>query len=296
LEWSDLKVFLAMTDFGSVRNAAKKLGVSYSTVSRHIANLERDLGVRLFDRLPGGYSLTADGADILQEARQIEAQFHAVERRILGQDRKLSGTLKVTLPEILSSSFLMEEIVAFIKQYPDIELDVITSYETLSLNNREADVAIRVTNQPPQDLVGRKLSAYAKANYASRDYLDRVGVENLAENGFWLGWDNDETYPKWVTSSAFPTMPTRHRINDPLLQIGALRNGLGVGSVPCFLADPHPELIRVPDNRVQESHQVWLLTHQDLRQTSRVNVFVAAMKEAFQRHSPLLQGLNYQNA
>jgi molybdate transport repressor ModE-like protein len=204
LEWSDLKVFLAMTDFGSVRNAAKKLGVSYSTVSRHIANLERDLGVRLFDRLPGGYSLTADGADILQEARQIKEQFHAVERRILGQDRKLSGTLKVTLPEILSSSFLMEEIVAFIKQYPDIELDVITSYETLSLNNREADVAIRVTNQPPQDLVGRKLSAYAKANYASRDYLDRVGVENLAENGFWLGWDNDETYPEWVTSSAFP--------------------------------------------------------------------------------------------
>ena len=294
MEWSDLKVFLALADAGSVRAAAQKLDVSHSTVSRRVGALEQDLGVRLFDRLPGGYRLTAEGSDVFRQVQEVEDKVHALERRVLGKDSKLSGPLKVTMPDILASTLLMQDIVTFTRTYPQIELDVIATYDALSLNNREADVAIRITNRPPGDLVGRRVTTYARANYAARSYVKKVGLENLSRDAVWIGWDDLESHPDWVKNSAYPALPTRHHLNNPLLQLSAVREGLGIAMLPCFMADQYPELQRVPDQRCEEAYQIWLFTHRDLRRTSRVRVFMAAMVAAFERSKPLLQGQTYQ--
>ena len=293
MEWSDLKVFLAMADAGSVRAAAQKLDVSHSTVSRRICALEKDLGVRLFDRLPGGYRLTAEGREVFFELQEVEDKVHALQRRILGKDSKLSGPLKVTMPDILASTLLMQDIVSFTRKYPEIELDVVATYDALSLNNREADVAIRITNRPPGDLVGRKVTTYARANYAARGYIKKIGLENLAKQASWIGWDDVDSHPDWVKNSPYPALPTRHHLNNPLLQLSAVREGLGIGMLPCFMADQYPDVQRVPDTRCEEAYQTWLFTHRDLRYTSRVRVFMAAMVEAFERSRPLLQGYTY---
>ncbi|MEN8196747.1 MAG: LysR family transcriptional regulator, partial [Pseudomonadota bacterium] len=173
MDWDDLRFFLAVAHKGSIRAAAAALGVNHSTVSRRIDGFERKLGVRLFERLPTGYLVTPAGEDMMQSARRMEEEAAAIDRRVAGRDHRLSGPLRVTMPDSLAQKLLMPDIVAFSDRHPEIELELVISYVFADLNKREADVAIRMANDPPGHLVGRRVVRQAKAVYASRDYLAR---------------------------------------------------------------------------------------------------------------------------
>ena len=294
MDWSDLQYFLALAEEGSVRSAALKLKVSHSTISRRISALESDLGVRLFDRLANGYQLTAEGEGILDDVSGIKSRVNTLERRISGQDEKLSGPLRVTMPDTIASQVLMADIVAFTQAYPDIELDIIATYDRLSLDQREADIAIRITDKPPEHLVGRKVAVYKRANYVSKAYLQKTPLDKLATDGAWIGWNDKTSFPDWVAESAYPEIPALHHFADPLLQLSAVREGLGIAMMPCFIADQYESLVRVPDDRCEDAYEVWLFTHPDLRHSSKVKAFMAAMVEAFERLGPLLRGETYQ--
>jgi len=107
LDWDDIKHFLALSRHGSVRAASDKLGISHSTVARRIEAFEKRLGVRLFERSSIGYALTAAGEEVLISAEQIENEIHSLERRIVGRDQQLSGSIKLTLFDVLCTHLLM---------------------------------------------------------------------------------------------------------------------------------------------------------------------------------------------
>jgi DNA-binding transcriptional LysR family regulator len=302
MDWNDLRIFLALTRTQSVRAAANILGVNNSTVSRRIRTFEQRLGVRLFERLPTGYTLTPAGEDMLGSTLQVEEEIQALERRVLGQDSRLTGELRVTMPDILATRLLMPSLASFTQTYANIELEVIVSDEQLNLTKREADVAIRMTNNPPEHLVGRRLLRHASTAYASSDYLtqhqvrtdltDVTDLTDLADlTGLnWIGWEDMIPYPRWVKDSPFPAIPVRHRFNNGMLQLAAIKAGMGIGMLSCFIGDREPALRRLPPGTPQLGREIWILTHADLRNTTRVRTFMDYMATAILAQRDLIEG------
>ena len=288
MNWDDLKVFLSVADAGSVRGAAKNLGISHSTVSRRLDALETDLGVRLFDRLSKGYVPTAPGEEIAAFASDMLDNVNELQRHVVGADSRLTGTIRVTMPDLLACHLLMPDIVRFSHTYPDIDVDLVLSYETLSITNREADVAVRITDKPAEHLVGRKVGRYVNAVYATVDYLKRTKPEDRQ----WIGWGDRATFPAWVRESAFPDIPSRGSYNNSMAQFAAAKAGLGIAMLPCFMCDPEPTLVRVVQGLAKPAFDVWVLTHPDLRDTARIRSFMRHTADAFDAKRNLLMGLS----
>ena len=287
MNWDNIRIFLALARAGSVRGASKTLNINHSTVSRRISAFEGELGVRLFDRLASGYVLTATGQELLPYAEKIEAQCHNIELKIMGQDYQLRGPIRVTLPDLIGTHLLAADLVEFTNLYPDIELVLLTSYETFNLNRREADVAIRVMfGQPDGYLVKKKIVTYNLGIYASRDYLKQHPEQSQQH---WIGWTEEEKYPEWVKKSDFPLIPTHHNIGHPYLQFELAKKGLGLTMIACFLADNCDELVRLSPNPIPD-RSIWLLTHEDLYKTERIRVFMDFIETALLKHRDMLEG------
>lgn len=290
MNWDDLKIFLAVAREGSARAAAHKLGIHHSTIARRIESFESDQKTHLFDRLPTGYTLTTAGHELLQAVTRIEDEINGIERHILGQDAQLRGVIRVTMPEHLLGNLMMPDLVRFMQTYPDVTLEILVSYSLLSLTKREADVAIRVTDNPPEHLVGRKVICYHCANYASAAYLETHNLPTDTRGVHWIGWDAPTPYPEWVRKSEFPTVPVRGRLNNVLAQLAAAKVGFGIARLPCFMGDADPDLKRVPPAKCAPCHDVWILTHKDLVSTVRIQTFMDFMADAFRQKRDLLEG------
>jgi DNA-binding transcriptional LysR family regulator len=143
LDWDDIRYFLAATRGGSVRAAAELLQVNHSTVLRRIAQLEKQLGLQVFEKLPSVYRLTKAGEEVLQFAQAMEASTNQLQARVLGRDQEVRGALRATMAPVIGSHLLMADFVDFAQRYPDVEMEILSSDEPVNLTNREADVAIR---------------------------------------------------------------------------------------------------------------------------------------------------------
>ena len=203
MNWNDLRVFLALARAGSVRASAVRLTVSHSTVVRRIEALEASLGVRLFERLAMGYTLTPAGEAMLQRAEKIEDEIHGLELSILGQDAKLSGAIRVTMADALFQHLLAPDLQRFKLAYPDIDIEITASYDVVDLSKREADVAIRFMSNPPEHLVGHRLPNLNVSFYASHEYLKRHNLTADPPTANWIGMDEITAFPtnQWLKNS-----------------------------------------------------------------------------------------------
>ncbi|MEM7542522.1 MAG: LysR family transcriptional regulator [Pseudomonadota bacterium] len=289
MNWDDLKLYLALVRAGNVRRAGEQIGVSHSTVARRIDQLEATLGVTLLERLPSGYALTNAGEEMLHAAEQVERELDAVERRVLGQDRQLAGPIVVTMVDVFATHLLMPAIKEFAARYPNIDIDLQISYVSVDLRKREADIALRVTQSPPDFLIGRKVGTMAHAGYATRDYVDNHDLTDPASAN-WLGFRDEGRSPKWVKDTRYPNIPARGVYESLALQLEATRQGVGLGYLPCFLGDADPTLIRVDEPENFPAYDLWLLRHADTRETARLRVFADCLANEMNRHSDLLLG------
>ena len=174
-DWNDLRSFLAIARAGSLQGAARILGVNHSTVFRRLNALEARLKVRLFDRSARGYGLTGAGEHMLASAERVEDEILGLERRLLGGDVRLAGTLRVTTTDTLAHGLLGPHLRAFQAAYPAIELELVTGNAFFDLSKREADVALRPSRHPGDAMVGRRLGEIAVALYGTPDYLAARG-------------------------------------------------------------------------------------------------------------------------
>ncbi|MFV2061761.1 MAG: LysR family transcriptional regulator, partial [Gammaproteobacteria bacterium] len=275
MDWDDIRYFLAVARKNSIRGGSAMLGVNHSTVSRRINAFEKKLDVRLFDRLPTGYTLTSAGEDMLDSAKRIEEEVNTLDRKVLGRDAELSGQIRVTMPAPIVS-LITPDLVAFTETYPGIDLELLVSYEEFNLSKREADIAIRITNSPPDHLVGRKIIKYNKSVYASKRYLEDYIATGNTDSLSWIGWDS-ATDERWIKKSEFPDSVIHHLLPDAMSQLAAIKAGLGITILPCFMCDIEPDLQRVPPATAIPAWDIWLLTHKDLRDTTRIKIFMSFM-------------------
>jgi DNA-binding transcriptional LysR family regulator len=293
IDWDDVRYFLAVARGGSVRAAAERLGVNHSTVLRRVAQLEQRLGARMFEKLPSGYRLTGAGEEVLEFADQMEASSNLLETRVFGRDQSVRGLLRVTLAPPLATHLLMPDFADFARLHPDIEMDVLSSGELANLTNREADVAIRVVYDRktlPLNLHGMKGPELHGGVYISRDRLTRwkAGASDpirwivIARHGV----------PDWASEGAVRAGGVPFSVTDAEAQIVAVRQGLGMTTLPCFVGDADPALMRVPGTDLHLYGTLWLLTQGETRKTKRVRLFTEFASARLAAHAPLLAGLS----
>lgn len=285
MDWDDLKVLLALSRKGSARGAAQELGVSNSTITRRLDDLEHKLRAHLFDRTPDGYRLTAAGEQVLPTAEHVEELVLAAERKISGGDQELEGNIRVTLPPGGPLGFLVKRLATFAQQYPGIDLELSSSLDALDLSRREADIAVRVMPakvSPPEYLIGRRLAALSASTYVHRDLLNPDNPEDVSHLS-WIGKRSIDQKEEWLASTDYPGLLVRHAIADLALLADAVRYKMGMAFMPCLIAFNDPDIVRVPGATIVHHSDMWVLTHKDLRLSARLRVLREVIAEEFKK-------------
>lgn len=291
LDWSDLRYALAVGQTGSLAGAARQLGVNHTTVLRRLDALEARLGARLFERARSGYQPTEAGALVLVQARRMAEQAEEIERRVVGRDRELTGLLRVTTAFVLMEHLLPEPLADFARSYPGIEVEVVENAfladlsrrhvaESAGWARREADVAIRLSPQVAEHLVGRPLGTTQCRVYARRGAPGLPQTEQslavLVKEVPWVAFEHDSTarvYDQWMRQH-LAQAEVRLRVDIFNAAAAMLHTGLAVGVLPTFMERRHPELLPVSAVIPELAVPVWMLTHPDLRKTARVRAFM----------------------
>lgn len=286
LESRDLQLVAALARGRSMRKAAEQLGVHQSTVFRRLEQLEGDLGVRLFERLRDGYLPTPAGDELFGLARRTEDELLQMESRLQGRDMRPSGLVRVTTTDTLLAAVLGPILAGFRAQHPEVELEIAVSNQPFDLMRRDADVAIRPTPTPPQNVVGRRLVPLGFGGYAA------VGTTFDASRGSaWIGFDASLAHiapAQWL--ARLPDGPPAVRVNSLLGAYHLARAGLGCALIPNYLGDEDPGLFRVAGPFPEMASAIWLLTHPDLRRVARVKVFMDFVAAAVQSDGRRLEG------
>lgn len=285
--WDDLRIFLAIARAGSISGAAQRLSVQHSTVSRRLRALEERLGTQLIERKTSGYELTEAGEELQLTAGKIELEILGFEGTQSGQDSSATGELRVTAINNMASTILMPIFAKFSAAQPDIELHIQVSNKFVKLAERDADIAIRLTNAPLDTLIGTRLATVASAVYGSREFCQKVRSGAARER--WLGVECCGFHKAW-TKAACPEQDHNFYVDDTLLTLSALRAGAGLAYLPCFMGDSDPSLVRFRDPEEQHDLGLWLVYHRDLRRTKRVRLFREHMQREIDDVRALFKG------
>lgn len=279
IAWDELRLALAIGQAGTLSGGARKLGIDHSTAFRRLGALEARLGVRLFDRARDGYAATPAGEAIIAEAAQFEDKVAALERRLLGEDLRPSGIVRLTTTDSLLD-VLTPQLARFRARHPGIVLELVVANALLSLTKRDADIALRPGVEAPESLTGRRLAGIATAIYAVRD-RGSVTAGALAEQD-WIGFDDSLTHlmsARWIARH-IPSERIIARADSVLAMRTLAREGVGVAALPCYLGDADPVLMRIHPPLDEMASALWLLTHPDLRRVARIRACLDFLAEA----------------
>jgi DNA-binding transcriptional LysR family regulator len=289
LDWDDLRFFLAVSERGSISGAAKLLNVNHSTVLRRLAGLEERLGVRLFDRLPTGYVMTAAGEELRNELRGVKDQIEAAQRNLTGRDLALTGMIHVTTTDTLLRGLLMPYLAEFRALHPGIQMQLVITNTFLTLTKREADIAIRPANEVPQNLIGRRVGRIRTAIYVSDAYLKQhPGKRPWAEYD-WIAPGKGLSHlgqAKWLKQHV-PDERIAMRVDSLIGMVDAVRHGIGVGMLLCLLADDEKNLTQLAEPTDVLDTDLWILIHRDVRRVARIKALSAFLYERLSKSDKL---------
>ena len=292
MEWDDLRYVLAVAM--RARLQARR-AISASIIRRCsgvISAFEKQLGLRLFERLPTGYVLTAGGEELIAAARHIDdtvtGSSASLPARISGCPAPFASRPPTRLdgidPAGNPGGVSRRRIRASASRSRSPML-------MFNLTKRDADVAIRPANDPPETLIGRRIAKIAFAIYASPRYLASSGKMKAPPASRWVGPDDSLAANVGRAVDARGTAGQRDQrcASNSLLGLRqAAQAGLGLAALPCYLGDTSPDLVCVHAPIAAMETALWILTHEDLRHTARVHGFTEFAANAFGRHRPLL--------
>ncbi|MEZ2298556.1 LysR family transcriptional regulator [Variovorax sp. RCC_210] len=290
-DWEDLRHFVAVGRMGTLSGAARELKVDHATISRRLTSLERDLQVRLVERLPRACRLTDIGSHVFTLALALEDDAFAIERAVRASQSPLTGKVSLSVPPVLVASFLAQHLPEFRKRFPGIQLSVSGQAQHVSLGRREADIAVRLVRPTEPGSVVRKLGTMPFALYASRSY------EALAHPELWefIAYDarfEDMPQQKWLRSVA-GKRPIACELSEINGHHAAVRAGAGVGGLPCFLGEADETLLRVANNEPSFSRDIWLVVHGDLKNAGPVRAAMDFLVEVMERSSAFNAALTH---
>lgn len=290
LDWNALQTFLAVARKGSVLAASRWLGVNHSTVLRRLGGLEEAMGLRLFDRLPSGYVPTPEGQALVAQLADLPERIEAAHRRFAGVDLAIEGEIRLTTTDTLSGSLLMPCLADFREIHPAVRLQLVLNNDFLNLTQREADVALRGSNRPPENLVGRPVGRIQTALYGSPDYVAMLGAVPDLAAARWIGHDASLAgldSARWVRKHVAADRIAM-QVDNLVAMVDAIAAGVGIGYLLCPLAEGRPDLVRIGEPVSSFDTTIWVLTHPDLRHVARIRAFTDFLVERLRADPRLL--------
>lgn len=274
MEWSDVRIFLAVARHGTLGGAARALHLSHPTVGRRLRALEDATGQILFQKTADGFILTEEGVSALAAAEQMEEAAMALGRTLTGKETGMSGTLRVTSPDWFGAWALPPVIADFNDAHPQVDLELLTGTKFLSLSQREADIAFRIREFSEADIIQRRLIAMPYGVYVAKD----KGTPNLGDGeGFGLvtmdeslGTFDDVAWLK----DLFPKARVALRSNNRNVQARMSAAGVGICVLPRPVGDKQVELLRLDIGESPPGRDVWMGYHRDLKQLGRLRAFI----------------------
>lgn len=292
MDWDDLRYFSAIARAGSVRGAADVLDVYASTVTRRLDHLEAQLGVRLFIRTRSGLQITDEGSEVIHDLDAVAADLGEIERRLQGRDAEMAGPLSIALPDVLVSGVLMQDLAEFTREHRRIRLEILPDSRERERDppRRDADISIRLTDAPPETLVGRCLGRIRVMAYASLDYLSWHDPLLAAGECCWIESELEPLLAPDFRGEHFAALALGAKCHNLVQQLAAVRSGIGITLLPCSVGDVDPALSRIAGIRPVDAREIWLLFHPDLRRVARVHTFAEYLQQTFAKLEDLLLG------
>ncbi|MGY4629229.1 LysR family transcriptional regulator [Bradyrhizobium sp. USDA 4486] len=295
MDWDLCKTFVAVADTGSLTAAARRLHTSHPTVSRKIAALEAQLGTRLVARAADGLALTADGRTLREHAEAMAVAALRAETAVAAGGHKARGIVKLSIGATLASHWLMPRLPAFLRAHGHIQLEIITHPFPASVRRREADVVLRPFDSGEENLVGRKIGRLGTGFYASRDYA--AGRPLPERRGDWkehsvIGFADQTSNAQLARWSDVVTRQARvvMRCSSQGDMLAAVRAGIGISALSCFVAESYPDLVRVAPQKLASVADLWLLAHPDLVELPAVRAVIEFVAECARTDRARLRG------
>ena len=275
LDWTLLRSFLAVVEGGSLSAAAKGIGATQPTLSRHIRELETALGVILFTRSAQGLEPTKAALGLVDDARAMGAAAEALNLKAQGRSQNLFGTVRITASVIVANLMLPPILAALRQAEPSIQIEIVASDTNQNLLRRDADIAIRMVDPTQNALIARKLGDTPIGLFATRAYFDRRGrvmdKADLQKHDL-IGLDRGDFLIRGF--AAYGINLTREefalRTDDAMLTWNLLLAGAGVGIAQVVLAKRHSELEQVGAGIGLGALPVWLVMSEEVRINARI--------------------------
>ncbi len=269
-DWALVKSFLAVLDAGSLMGAARQIGAQQPTLSRHIAELEQQLGTPLFERTGRGVVPTAAALAIADAARAMRAGADLLGRTLTNQREASSGTVRISTSEVAACYLLPPVLAALQQQERGIQVELVASNAISNLLRREADIAVRMARPEQASLVARKLGDIAIVACAHESYLKRAGTprrpEDLLQHRL-VGYDSDDTILRGFARLGLPLSRESFIVRtDSQLAYGRLvAAGAGIGFVAAYNLRFWPGVVRLLPALKIPPLPCWLAVHREIR-------------------------------
>ena len=272
---SHIQSFHAVALAGSLAAAVRAGMGSQATLSRHIASLEEELRVTLFERRGDGYALTQTGERLLEHAENINNAANGFEIAATEQEQGAGGTIRITASRGVAGSIFPDILATLAMKEPEIEVEIVPSDKTANLLMREADIAIRMFRPTQANLFACKIGDLQFGAYASTAYINRCGApESLDDlkNHDLIGEDQNDQLRQAFKSLGvdMPKNAFRFRCDDITLAWKLVLAGCGVGVAQTRLGDATPHIKRILSNLPEIGLPVWLVSHSELKTNPRV--------------------------
>lgn len=275
IDWNLVRSFAAVAEHGSLSAAARTLGTSQPTLGRHIAELERALGVVLFRRGRNGYELTENGALLRSHAGPVQAGMESFSRVAFGATERMEGTIRVTASEIIAAFVLPEMLARFSRLEPGIEVEIVASNQVDNLLRRDADIAIRMVRPDQDDLIARKIGDIKLTACAAQSYLDIFGAPQSPQDLIrhrMIGEDRADNYVKGFAQ--FGIKIDRHafqfRTDNQIVIWQAIKAGVGIGIAQAPLVVRESSIIAILPKMPLPVLPTWLAMHRDVKTAPRI--------------------------
>jgi DNA-binding transcriptional LysR family regulator len=274
VEWSDLRIFLAIAREGTLGAAARKLGQSQPTMGRRLRALEQNVDHTLFQRTGEGFILTDEGSAMLSHAERIEDEVLAIQRQLSGQDRQLEGAIRLSSSDWFGTHMLTPILAEFASLHPRVVVELVTSAQHFSLPRREADMVFRIRPFDDPDVISRRLLRIPYGVYI------KSGLEHpRSGNGIGTPLITMDTALATLPDAVWlkEMLPNAHvvsRSNNRDVQGRMCAQGAGVAVLPRPLGDALPGVERIDLGEDPPDRDTWVGYHRDMRRLARLRALL----------------------
>ncbi|WP_375171478.1 LysR family transcriptional regulator [Marinobacter sp.] len=294
MDWDYLRYIRALAIGGTLAKAGELLGVHQTTVLRRLDQMEEAMGVQFFERNRDGLQLTPVGETAFREAEKLAVAMENLERKLVGRDAAPVGKVRLAAEDVTLNSLLSPILADLVREFPDIELEVLTDNDVANLSHREADLTLRCENKPQATLDGERIAAVESAVYGSARYCRRnrdLDVENQPEDCVWIL--PDETFSHLATGRWYRKhLKNAHsliRCNSLQSMLALACAGAGLAVLPCYLGESAKELRRLTDPLEGESVDLWLHVSQDTQHLARVRIVMEFLVDRLRALEPSIE-------